>query len=86
LAENFGDLLTAFIPMPVNGSLNQIKIGVVNGSFSDGNGQHSHCISKEKRGRQQIIQKSEKTSGEENLARKVMKNWVETKNRGLKMR
>lgn len=73
LAENFGDLFTAFIPMPLNASLNQIKIGLVNGSFSDGNGQHSYCISKEKRGRQRKIKKSEKTSGEENLAKKLVK-------------
>jgi len=83
LAKNFGDLLTSLIPMPVNGSLNQIKIGLVNGSFSDGNGKHPHCIAERKRGRQQIIQKSKKTSGEENLARKLVKNWVEMKNRGL---
>lgn len=52
VAEDLGDVLTSYIPVPVNNSLNQIKIGFVNGFFSDGNGQHSHCISERKQGRQ----------------------------------
>ena len=39
LAEDFGDLSAAFIPMFLNRSLDQVKIGLVDGPISDGDGQ-----------------------------------------------
>ena len=53
-------MLTSLVPVPVNINLNQIKIGLVNGSFSNGNGQHSHCIAERKWGRQWKIHESGK--------------------------
>ena len=46
--------------MFINNSLDQFKIGPVNGSFSDSNGQHCHYIAKEKRRRQQKMDGDEK--------------------------
>jgi len=51
-AEDFGNLGTTFMPMLRNGSLNQGNIGFGDGPFSDGNGQHSNCISELNRRRQ----------------------------------
>ncbi len=46
LAENLGDLSAAFVPMVVDGSLDELKIGFGNRSFSDGDGQNNHYITK----------------------------------------
>ncbi len=36
VAEDFGDMLSALIPMPIDNGLNQREIGLRDGSFSDG--------------------------------------------------
>lgn len=51
--------------MLVNSSLNQINIGLVNGSFSDGDGQHDQRITERTHGRQKKMQGSEKKLWEE---------------------
>ena len=56
-------MLAALIPEVVNSALNQFKIGLLDGSFSDSNGQHSHYISKRIRGRQQKMHGDEKIVG-----------------------
>ena len=38
MAEDFGDLSTAFIPVFIDSSSNEFEIGLVDGPFSDGNG------------------------------------------------
>ncbi len=52
LAENLGDMSAAFVPMIVDGSLYELKIGFGNRSISDGDGQHNHYITEEEFGRQ----------------------------------
>ena len=81
LAEDFRYLRAAFIPILIDGSLNEFEIGSCDSSFSDSNRQHDHCITEKKFGRQEKVKKSEKNIGRENLTGK----WVETKNRGLKI-
>ncbi len=58
--EDFGDLSTTFIPMFLDNSLYQFKIGLGDGSLPDGNGQHSHYISEWNRRRQQKMHRNEK--------------------------
>ena len=53
LAEDFWDLGAAFVPVDADSILNNLEIGLGDGSFSYGNGQHPHCIAKQNRGRQQ---------------------------------
>jgi hypothetical protein len=60
LAEDSGDVLSALIPMPVDGGLNGLEVSLSDGSFSDSNGYHCHCIAKENPGRQQKMHKNEK--------------------------
>ena len=62
-AEDLGDMLSALIPVGVNGGLNGFKRSLVNGSFADGDGQHVHCIAKRRRGRQRKMHRSEKKCG-----------------------
>ena len=76
---------SAFIPILIDGSLNEFEIGSCDSSFSDSNWQHDHCITEKKFGRQQKVKKSEKNIGRENLTEKWVEKWVETKNRGLKI-
>ena len=57
-------MLTSLIPMPVNSGLNGFNIGLMNDSFSDGNGQPSHCIAKRMLGRQKKMKGNEKKFGE----------------------
>ena len=59
-AEDLGDMLSALIPIGVNGGLNGIKRSLINCSFADGNGQHVHCIAKRRWGRQRKMHRSEK--------------------------
>ena len=59
-AKDLGDMLSALIPMGVNGGLNGFKRSLVNGSFADGDGQHVHCIAERRRGRQRKMQAGEK--------------------------
>ena len=61
LAKNSGNVGAAAVPMFIDNSLNEWQIGVTNGPFSDGDGQHDHRISKRILGRQQ------KTQGDENI-------------------
>jgi len=44
LAEDLGDLSAAFVPMIVDGRLDELKIGFGNCSISDGDGQHNDYI------------------------------------------
>jgi len=53
-------MLSALIPMSINSSLNDMEIGRSDGPFSYGKGQHSHCIAKRMRGRQQKMHGNEK--------------------------
>jgi hypothetical protein len=57
LAEDFRYLRAAFIPILIDGSLNEFEIGSCDSSFSDSTWQHKHYIAEKKFGRQQ---KSEK--------------------------
>jgi len=69
-----------------------LQIGVANGPFSDGDGQHDYRISKRILGRQLKMQ-GEKIFFQENFCREIRQvglaananRWVETENRGLKM-
>ncbi len=70
MAEDFGDLSSAFLPMLVDSSLNQLKVGLANCPFSDGNGQHFHCIAEQKRGRQQKMKANQKNYCGRNLVGK----------------
>ena len=56
--------------MLINSGLDQFKISPMNGPFPDSNGQHSHCITEEMRGRQQKVKE-----GKENF---VMGIWLAT--------
>jgi hypothetical protein len=60
LAEDFGDMFSASIPMSVNSGLNEGEIRVSDCSFSDGKGEHSYYIAKRMLGRQQKMQGNEK--------------------------
>jgi len=62
-AEDFGDMLSALIPMGINRGLNGFNRSHVNGSSADGDGQHVHCIAKTRRGRQRKMQADEKKYG-----------------------
>ena len=53
-------MLSALIPMVVDSVLNGREIRLGDGSFSDGQGQHSHYIAKRMQGRQQKMKKNEK--------------------------
>jgi len=61
--------------------LNFFDIGFADGSFSDCNGQHDWAIAEKIVGRQQKMKKYEKNFGRRNL----IEDWVEMKNRGLKI-
>jgi hypothetical protein len=55
------------------------------GPFSDGQRQHSHCITEKGCGRQPKVGKNEKNLMGRNLTAELAKNWVEMKNCGLKI-
>ena len=57
-------MLSALIPMSIDSGLNGREVSLSNGSFSDGKGQHFHCIEERMPGRRQ------KMKGNENF-------WVE---------
>ena len=48
------------MPMLLNSGLDQLKVVLGDGSFSNGNGQHCHYIAKRERGRQQKMHGDEK--------------------------
>ena len=85
LAEDSGDVLSALIPMPVDSGLNGREVSLSDGSFSDSNGYHCHCIAKENPGRQQKMYKGEEKLFGEKSSQKFAGLWVEMKNRGLKI-
>ena len=48
-------MLSALTPMRINRGLDLNNISVGDGPFSDGNGQHIHCIKERAQGRQPKI-------------------------------
>jgi len=56
-------MLSALTPKRINRGLDLNNISVGDGPFSDGNGQHTHCITKRAQGRQPKMKKSEKNYG-----------------------
>jgi len=78
-------MLSALTPMRINRVLDLNNISVGDGSFSDSNGPHTHCITKRARGRQPKIKKVEKILAGWNLTPELVKSWVETINCGLKI-
>ena len=50
----------AFIPILPDSGLDQFKVGLVDGPFSDGDGQHFHSISDRNRRRQKKMHEIEK--------------------------
>ena len=78
-------MLSAFGPVFIDGILNMADIGLVDGSFSNSQGEHDCSIAEKISGRQQKVNGIEK-----NLARELpgVENppiWVEMKIRGLKI-
>ena len=53
-------MLSALTPVRIYRDLDLNNISVGDGPFSDGNGQHTHCITERARGRQHKMKKSEK--------------------------
>jgi hypothetical protein len=78
-------MLSTLTPMHINRGLDLNNISVGDGSFSDGNGQHTHYIPERARGRQPKMKKSEKILVGRNLTVGLVKSWVETINCGLKI-
>jgi hypothetical protein len=56
-------MLSTLIPKCINRGLNLNNISVGDGPFSDGNGQHTHCITERAQGRQPKMGKSENNFG-----------------------
>ena len=59
LTKYLGNVGAAAVPMFIDSGLDQWQIGVGNGPFSDGYGQHDDCISERNRGRHPRMQGSE---------------------------
>jgi hypothetical protein len=78
-------MLSALTPKRINRGLDLNNISVGDGSFSDGNGQHTHCITEKAQGRQPKIKKVNKIWVGCNLTVKLVKIWVETIKCGLKI-
>ena len=64
-------MLSALTPMRINRGLDLNNISVGDGSFSDGNGQHTHCIIERARGRQPKMKKSEENFGGVEFDRRI---------------
>ena len=75
-------MLSALTPMRINRGLNLNNISVGDGPFSDGNGQHTHCITERAKGRLPKMKKSKKKMVGCDLTEKLVKIWVETINCG----
>ncbi len=60
MAKDPGYMLSALAPVCIDRGLDLNDISVGDGSFSDGNGQHTHYITERARGRQAKMKKSEK--------------------------
>ena len=67
-------MLSALTPMRINRGLDLNNISVGDGSFSDGNGQHTHCITERAQGRQPKMEKSENNFGGVRFDRKIGQN------------
>ena len=67
-------MLSALTPMRVNRGLDLNDISVGDGPFSDGNGQHTHCITERAQGRQPKMGKSENNQGGVRFDRKIGQN------------
>ncbi len=67
-------MLSTLIPKRINRGLNLNNISVGDGPFSDGNGQHTHCITERAQGRQPKMGKSEKNLGRVRFDRKIDQN------------
>ena len=78
-------MLSALTPMRINCGLDLNNIRVGDGSFSDGNGQHTHCITEKAQGRQPKTKKSGNNLGGYDFEAKLVKIWVETIKCGLKI-
>ena len=50
-------MLSALTPMRIDRGLDLNNISVGDGPFSDGNGQHTHCITERAQGRQAKMKK-----------------------------
>ncbi len=75
-------MLSALAPVLIDRGLNWNDVVSGDGPFSDSNGQHSHCITEKGFGRQP---KMKKIWWGLNLTAELVKSWVETINRGLKI-
>ena len=78
-------MLSTLIPKRINRGLNLNNISVGDGPFSDGNGQHTHCITERAQGRQAKMKKVEIIGEGCDLTVKLVKIWVETINCGLEI-
>ena len=78
-------MLSAPAPVLIDRGLDRNEVVSGDGPFSDSNGQHSHCITEKGPGRQPKIKKSGKILMGWNWSAELVKNWVETKNCGLKI-
>ena len=67
-------MLSALTPKRINRGLDLNNISVGDGPFSDGNGQHTHCITERARGRQPKMKKSEKNFCGVRFDRKIGQN------------
>ncbi len=67
-------MLSALTPERINRGLDLNNISVGDGSFSDGNGQHTHFITKRAQGRQPKMKKSEKNYDRVRFDRKLGQN------------
>ena len=70
--------------MLINSSLDQLNISLGDNSFSNGNGQHAHCISEKGRRRQQKMHGAKKSVGRVFWMKIIVDFWVEMKKDGLK--
>ena len=64
-------MLSTLIPMLLDSNLDQLKVGLSDGLFPDGDGQHSHSIPEQDRGRQQKVGGDEKKFGQGGGYRKL---------------
>jgi hypothetical protein len=67
-------MLSALTPMLICRGLNLNNISVGDDPFSDGNGQHTHCITERAQGRQPKVKKSEKNFSGVRFDRKIGQN------------
>ena len=71
--------------MLINSSLDQPNISLGDDSFSNGNGQHTHCISEKNPRRQKKMHGAKKSVDRVFWMKIIVDFWVEMKNDGLKI-